>query len=102
MDACINSNKAKLQHGKLHVYTFCKYFQAGQSEPAQKTVSTCLVYSHLSMTFGSPESAWHATIILSRNVNTLIILYMQMFKVTYQLTILLNQQVHIFVLSGIW
>ena len=25
------------------------------NQPAQKTVSTCLVYSHLSMTFGSPS-----------------------------------------------
>ena len=39
MDACINSNKAKLQHGKLHVYTFCKYFQAGQSASTENSIN---------------------------------------------------------------
>ena len=39
MDACINSNKAKLQHGKLHVYTFSKYFQAGQSASTENSIN---------------------------------------------------------------
>ena len=72
------------------------------NQPAQKTVSTCLVYSQLSMTFGSPSLLDMPQFFLKMLTPWLYYLIIQMFKVINQLTILLNQQVHIFVLSGIW
>lgn len=65
------------------------------NQPAQKTVSTCLVHSHLKMIFGSPNLLDMPQFFLE------MLTPLQMFKVTNQLIILL-QQVHIFVLSGIW
>lgn len=55
MDACINSNKARLQH--VHMYMYTPYVNTSKlaNQPAQKTVSTCLVHSHLKMIFGSPN-----------------------------------------------
>ena len=41
----------------MESYMYTPYVNTSKlaNQPAQKTVSTCLVYSHLSMTFGSPS-----------------------------------------------